>query len=261
LPTIRKKLRNLILTFSFLFALSGFCQNTGVKTDSISVIKHNKYSVSKIDSILNLELFKKSDFNKVGYTRINCVGYGTSGIAYLFWSDKSKTFVQKFEYLDNYKSSLKKYYPILIKDSVFFNFYKNNNEKLKNESVLRFKYDSQKTNPKTVSTGYISRAHSCHRKFKIKTTVSEFSKEFDLFDIEEFDSKKNLASNRTKEEMEKWKERNWELESDSIYENHPKKNINFGVNNNLTIVEWDKIISDFITELESENKFELIKTE
>jgi len=242
-------------------SLSGFCQNTGVKTDSISFIKHNKFSVSKIDSILNLELFKKSDFNKVGYTRINCVGYGTSGIAYLFWTDKTKTFVQKIEYFDSYKFLVKKYYPILIKDSVFFYYYKNNNEKLKNESVLRFKYDSRQTKPNTVSTGYISRTHSCHRKFKIKTTESEFSKEFDLFDIEEFDSKKIMASNRTKEEMEKWKERNWELESDSIYENHPKKNINYRVNHNLMIVEWDKIITAFIKEMETENKFELIKAE
>lgn len=74
--------------------------------------------------------------------------------------------------------------------------------------------------------------------------------------------KKIYASKMSEEEVKKWNDREglWELETDSIYENHPIKNIHFESNNELKIVEWDKLLINFIDKMESENKFEEIKT-
>lgn len=212
---------------------------------------------------MNLEMSKKTDCN-VGYTRVNCIGYGSRAKAYLFWSDNKDTFVQKFEYLQNYNSSLQKFKPIKIIDTIFFSYYDKNYKNLENEIIKHFKFDSKNTQPNAISTGYISRVHSCHRKFKIKTNETEFSKEFDFFDVEEFDKKKVYASKRnyTKEEIKKWEERGWEgMETEMIHENHPKRNINYELNKELKLVEWDRILTEFIKKLESENKFELIKAE
>lgn len=98
----------------------------------------------------------------------------------------------------------------------------------------------------------------------IKTNNENFHKFFDEFDLKEFDKKKVYASKRnyTEEEIKKWEERGWEgMETEIINENYPQRNINYDLNKELEIVEWEEIMSRFIEKLESENKFELIKAE
>ena len=254
-------MKTLILILVLLITSTSFCQNNGAVTDSISYRDIYINSDSQIDSIMVLEMSKKSNFRKVGYTRVNCIGYGSSADAYLFWTDKTNTYIKKFEYNSRNETTVTEYKPIKIKDSVFFSYFEENKSNLVKELPLHFRYDSRKTKPNTVSSGYISRVHSCHRKFKLKTKESEFSKEYDFFDLDEYDSEKIQASNRTKEEMERFKEMDWEMDSDTIYENHPRKNINFEYNKELSIVKWNLIIKDFIAKLDSENMFKKLTSE
>ena len=51
------------------------------------------------------------------------------------------------------------------------------------------------------------------------------------------------------------------MKTEIIHENYPKRNINFELNKELKLVEWDRILTEFIKKLESGNKFELIKAE
>jgi hypothetical protein len=242
-------MKTLILILVLLITSTSFCQNIGAVTDS------------QIDSIMALEMSKKSNFRKVGYTRVNCIGYGSSADAYLFWTDKTNTYVKKIECNSRNETIVTEFKPIKIEDSVFFSYFKKNKNKLVKELPLHFKYDSKKTKPNTVSSGYISKVHSCHRKFQLKIEESEFSKEYDFFDLDEYDSEKIQASNRTKEEMERFKEMDWEIDSDTIYENHPRKNINFEYNKELSIVKWNLIIKDFIAKLDSKNMFKKLTSE
>ena len=260
-PQFEEKMRTLISIWILLLTLSSFSQNIGANTDSISYAERYVNSDSKIDSIMQLEMQKKSDFSKVGYTRINCIGYGSSADAYLFWSDRTSTYLKKFEYNSRTKNKVTEFEPIKIKDSVFFSFYKFNEKELKSQRTRRFKYDAKNLKRNSVSTGFIERVHSCHRKFQIKTNTSEYSQEFDFFDLDEFDAKKIQASNRTKEEMMRFKELDWEMDSDTIYENHPRKNINFEFNQELSIVKWNSIVEEFIAKLESENMFKKLTLE
>ena len=208
---------------------------------------------------MQLEMLKKSKFSKVGYTRVNCIGYSSSADAFLFWSDKTNTYLKKFEYNSQNKNTITEFEPIKIKDSIFFSFYKFNKKELKNQRTRRFKYDTKNLKQNSFSTGYVTRVHSCHRKFQIKT--SEYSQEFDFFDLDEFDTEKIHASNHTKEEMARFKEMDWEMDSDTIYENHPRKNINFEFNKKLAIVKWNSIIRDFIAKLESKYMFKKLTSE
>jgi hypothetical protein len=210
---------------------------------------------------MQLEMQKKSDFSNVGYTRINCIGYGSSANAYLFWSDKTKTYLKKFEYNSRTKNTVTEFEPIKIKDSIFFSFYKYNEKELKNQRTRHFKDDAKNLKKNSVSTGYVTRVHSCHRKFHIKTNTSEYTQEFDFFDLDKFDSEKIQASNHTKEEMMRFKEMDWEMDSDTIYENHPRKNINFEFNQELSIVKWNSIIEEFIANLEFKNMFTQLTAE
>ena len=73
--------------------------------------------------------------------------------------------------------------------------------------------------------------------------------------LEEFDRKKIYASKRKPEDMQKMKERGWDVEDDSIYENFPEKNLNYAHNNSLKIVEWDRKVYQLINALEAKGLF------
>ena len=220
----------------------------------------------KIDSILNIEIadLKTSGIKEIGYTKLTCINYGVYSTAYLIWKKDNATFVQKFKNSEYDNKSLEKFKPIKITDSTFFGFYRQNKEKLNNENIEHFEYKPDSIVGNKIYSGRIMISHSCFRHFIIKSGNENFHKQFDYFDLKEFDKKKVYASKRkyTKEEIKKWKERDWEISEYRITnENYPKRNLNFDINKELMLVEWDKIITEFIEKLESENKFELIKTE
>ena len=220
----------------------------------------------KIDSILNLEIteLKTSGIKEIGYTKLTCINYGVSSTAYLLWKNENSTFIQKFKNSEYDNKSLQKFKPIKLNDSTFFSFYKKNKEKLNIENVEHFEYKPDSIVGNKTYSSRITISHSCFRNFVIKSGKENFDKEFDYFDLQEFDQEKVCASKRkyTKEEIKKWEERGWEgMEYEIIHENYPERNLNFEFNKESRIVEWDKIMTEFIKELESKNKFELIETE
>ena len=208
---------------------------------------------------------KKSFTKEVGYTNITCIGYGSSEEAYLFWTDDSSSYLQKFESggviekSDENHNQFRKYSAVKIEGSLFFDFFYRNKNDLDSEEVRRFQYEPKKGNSKMVSTGFVSIAHSCHRKFHLRVGKSSFKRQFDFFDLKEYDETKVYASNLTKEEVRNLKDHGWELESDTIYENYPKRNLHFDYNQKLKIVEWDAMITKFIQRLELDHPFEEVK--
>jgi hypothetical protein len=220
----------------------------------------------KIDSILNLEIanLKTSGIKEIGYTKLTCINYGIASTTYLFWKKDNSTFIQKFNNSEYDDKSLEKFKPIKITDSSFFEFYRQNKKKLNIENIEHFEYKPDSIVGNKAYSSRITSSHSCFRRFVMKLDKENFDKQFDYFDLKEFDQKKVYASKRkyTKEEIKKWEERGWEgMEYEIIHENYPKRNLNFELNKKSRIVEWDRIMTEFIEKLEFENKFELIKIE
>jgi hypothetical protein len=220
----------------------------------------------RIDSILGLEIadLKENGAIKIGYTKSTCINYGVYSTAYLFWTINDSTFIQKFKNSEYDKNSTQKSKPIKIIDSVFFNFYTINKNKLKSENVEHFRSKPDSIVGNIIYSGRVTISHSCYRHFIIKSKNENFHKQFNYFDLNEYDKKKVYASKNknSEEEIKKWKERGWEVpEYNIIHENFPIKNLNFEYNKELKIVEWDKIISKYIEHLESKSIFKFKNTE
>ncbi len=253
-PNVANNLRNMInkifITISILFSIQAFSQ---------------KFEM-KIDSVLNLEIqdLIEKGINEIGYIKWTSNNYGGYPTTYLLWSNENSTFIQKFEDSEYDKNSIKKFKPIEINDSVFFSYYKLHKKELNKENVEHFRYKPDSIVGNKNYSGRILTSHSTFVHFVIKSENEQFDKQFNFFDLKEYDKKKVYASKRnyTKEEIKKWEERGWEgMETEIIHENYPQRNINYDLNKELKIVEWEEIMSKFIGKLESENKFELIKTE
>ncbi|MEY8847362.1 hypothetical protein AB9K26_00985 [Psychroserpens sp. XS_ASV72] len=215
----------------------------------------------KIDSILDLEIkeLKENGANEIGYTKSTCINYGVYSTAYLFWKINDSTFIQKFKHSEYNKDSTQKSERIQIIDSVFFSFYNIHEKSLKSENVENFKSKPDSIVGNMTYSSRVTISHSCYRHFVVKSGNENFHKQFNRFDLKEYNEEKVHASKRkyTKEEIKKWKERGWELdEYKIIHENFPIRNINYQHNKELKIVEWDKVISKFIEYLETKNTFD-----
>jgi len=245
-----KKIKNIFKILLLLLSIQAFSQ---------------KFEM-KIDSILNIEIadLKASEVNEIGYTKLTCVNYGVSSTVYLIWKKDNSTFIQKFKNSEYNDKSFKKFKPIKITDSTFFEFYNQNKEKLNNENIEYFEYKPDSIAGNKIYSSRITTSHSCFRHFVIKSDKEDFDKQFDYFVLKEFDQKKVYASKRkyTEEEIKEWEERGWEgMEYEIIHENYPKRNLNFEYNKKSKIVEWDKNMTEVIKKLESEDEFELIRTQ
>jgi hypothetical protein len=245
-----KKIEKILTTLLFLLSFQAFSQRFEMK----------------IDSIVDIEIqdLKKNEVNEIGFVKWTSIGYGIYSTTYLFWSMDNSTFIQKFENSEYNKNSLKKFKALEIKDSPFFSYYDVNKALLNKENVGNFEYKPDSIVGNMTYSSRISKSHSNYSQFVIKTKNENFNKQFDYFNLEEFDQKKVYASKRkyTKEKIKKWEERGWEgMETEVINETYPKRNLNFELNIELKLVEWDKIMTEFIEKLESENQFELIKSE
>jgi hypothetical protein len=220
----------------------------------------------KIDSIVDIEIqdLEQNGVSEIGFIKWTSIGYGIYSTTYLFWKIDNSTFIQKFENSKFNKNSIKTFKPLEIKDSPFFSYYDINKTELKKENVENFEYKSDSIVGNRIYSSTISISHSDFSQLVIRTKNEKFDKQFDYFNLEEFNQKKVYASKRnyTKEEIKKWEERGWEgMETEIIHETYPKRNLNFELNNELKLVEWDKIMTEFIEKLESKNKFEQIKVE
>jgi len=228
---------------------------------SIQVLTQN--FKTEIDSILNLEIkdLKTNGIKEIGYTKVTCLNFGVYSTAFLFWKEENSTFIQKFKNIECVKNSLKKFKAIEISDT-FFNFYKQNKVNLDNENVEHFRSPQDSMLGNKIYSGRVTVSHTCFRHFVIKSNNENFHKQFNFFDIREFDKEKVYASTRnyTQEEIKEWEERGWEgMETEVIHENYPIRNINFEKNKVLIIVKWDEIMREFIEKIESQSKFKLIK--
>ena len=175
----------------------------------------------KIDSVIGVEIerLKRKNVSEVGYTKLACINYGIRTTSYLFWIDNENTYIQKFEDEEYSNSGLHRFALRLITDSVFFAFYKRNSEALISEEVKAFSSD-----PRTETIV----SHSCYRNFKLFVNGSIFKKNFNFFDLEEFDGE-------------------------------TKRNLSYTANKDLKIVEWDTTLSKFLKSLEDKEKFIEIK--
>lgn len=151
----------------------------------------------KIDSILNLEItdLKTNGVTKIGYTKLSCISYGVYSTAYLIWVKDNSTFVQKFKNSEYNNKSLEKFKPIKLTDSSFFEFYRENKEKLNSENIKHFEYKPDSIVGNKTYSYRITISHSCFRHFIIKSENENFHKQFDYFDLNEFDQKKYMLQN------------------------------------------------------------------
>lgn len=213
----------------------------------------------EIDSIINLEIRKLEarKVNEFGYTKLGCINFGITTTAYLFWNEDNNSYIQKFEDSEYDNKNAQKYQPISFIDSVFFTFFKANRDSLIREKVKIFSYKSDSVFGDSYKSYVITTSHSCYRNFKLNVGDIVFNKNFDFFNLREFDEDQIDNSKLSKEQITKINLRGWDV--DTTYKNTPIRNINFETNNELKIVKWVLLLSKFIDTLESENEFIEIK--
>ena len=184
-----------------------------------------KYDM-KMDSVVKqkIEMLISTHVNAIGYTKPSCIGYFPSSTAYLFWKNDKKTFIQKFKDGEFRKEPIRSFKPIQITDSVFFTFYSNNKTSIKSEKVERYKTKPDSISDNRAYSSVITTSHSCHRNFTILENKEYLKFYFDFFDLQEFHGKGKTD-----------------------------RNLNYDSNIRTKIVEWDKLISEFLEKLESEN--------
>ena len=149
----------------------------------------------KIDSIVGIEIqdLKKNEIDEIGFVKWTSIGYGIYSTTYLFWSMDNSTFIQKFENSEYNKNSIKKFKPLEIKDSPFFSYYDMNKTELNKENVENFEYKPDSIVGNKTYSRTVSKSHSDFSQFVIRTKNENFEKQFDYFNLEEFDQEKSLC--------------------------------------------------------------------
>ena len=188
----------------------------------------------KIDSVIKhkIEYLKKENNEKIGYTKLSCIGHWPSSTAYLFWTKDNQFYLQKFEDGSLLKSPVKYYKPIQINDSIFFNFYLTNENQLKKERIERYKTKKDSIVGDKIYSSVRTISHSCFRNFIIFK-----NSEFENYNFNFFNLRKYHDKTRT------------------------DRNLSYESNIRTKLVEWDKLITRFIEKIESENDFTELKTD
>ena len=215
----------------------------------------------KIDSTINLEIekYKASNINEIGYTKLACINYGIRTTAYLFWNDGNNAYIQKFEDSEYDDKEVQKFRPVIIVDSVFFDFYKKNSTRLTSEEVKEFSYKPDSIDGTRIHSYIITRSHSCFRNFRLFVKDKYLNKCVNFFDLKEYNEEQIDNSKLSEEHIKAIELEGFKV--DTTYENTPIRNINFEINNTMKIVEWDLLLSKFIEKIESENEFIEIKNQ
>lgn len=94
----------------------------------------------------------------------NC--YSVNDI-YIFWTDKNKSYVQKFDNCSEFNT-------VEIFDFKPTEFLKNNSSELQTENIKRYQIDKDT---------YSTVSHSCFRNYMLNDGKTKYEKEFDIYDL------------------------------------------------------------------------------
>lgn len=202
---------------------------------STSVSGQTKENVDTLVDDFTTSLRKKGII-KIGFTNHFCVGslidpkearkkdYCNYEViyyeVYVFWQDKGKTFLKKFDNCGPYNQ-------IEIHDSIFFEFFDKYKDIIKNESVEPFQTVTIDGNNFTYQTSFA--IHSCISEIMYCDNEDTIVKSINHYDL-----RKNFGDEK-------------------------KGNVNWIRNNELKIVEWDRLTTAIIRQLEKDKKFKRVK--
>lgn len=159
------------------------------------VIHNNSFGQNgqeKLDSIVSefTKDLKKNGIVKMGYTQHSCVGtrrsvketkkkdYCNYDIIYyelyLFWQDRARTFIKKFDNCGGYNQ-------LEIKDDFFLNYYSKYKDRIRSERIEPFQTIIINGTDTLISTSLID--HSCRRKIVFydgQDTIIKYINNFNL---------------------------------------------------------------------------------
>lgn len=164
-----------------------------------------------VGSLIDLKEARKKD-----YCHYEVIYYEV----YVFWQDKGKTFLKKFDNCGQYNH-------VVINDTVFFDFFYKYKYIIKNENVEPFQTVTINGNNFTYQTSFAF--HTCESLIMYCDNEDTIVKSIDHNAL-----KKNLGDEN-------------------------KGNVNWIRNNELKIVEWDRLTTAIIRQLEKDKKFKRAK--
>lgn len=110
---------------------------------------------------------KNKNITEFGYIEFSSYGYSVYLEAYLFWTKNELTYVQEFKYSSR-QDEVIRYKPVIIKDDIFFTYYKKNKEDLLKEDVIQFNYKLDSIVGNKYYATVITQSHSSSTYFSIK---------------------------------------------------------------------------------------------
>ena len=162
-------MKNLILLiFVLIFGSCAIKKNTEIKDKSDFTFASitESFDAKKINYIG----FKK---NCIGVnrlekaTKINCRNCYSKNEIYIFWNDREKSYVQKFDNCSAFNV-------VIISGFKPNEFLKKNTTELQTNEVGGYKINEDT---------YLSTAHSCYRNFIVNDGILKFEKGFDVLDL------------------------------------------------------------------------------
>ena len=170
--------------FIFIILYTTFCigqKNTEMKPYSIMA------EMTKNLDKQNIENYFYTNRTCLGDTRIitmndekKCFTNGNFSEYYLFWQKEGDTYITK---ADNCGAFIK----LKLDDNQLFDYFMNNKEALKNNSVKEYKVENPQNSP-TQRT----KVYPCSHKFSFTTSMGTFTQEFDEFDLTNDSRQTNL---------------------------------------------------------------------
>jgi len=209
----------------------------------------------KLDSIVEnfITELKVKNVEHIGYMRLTCINYGIVSHTYLFWQRDKQTFIKKFVDSDYDDEHFEEYNQIEIDNDCFFGFYNKYRNDIIAEQVYAFSTKKDSIVGNRIYSQEIQTSHSCYQNFLVLEPTQRLRRFFNYFDLRDYDHEQIDNSKLSKERILELSRESWEV--DTAYKSVPVRNINHKHNIMLRIVEWDRVVSKLIDQLESQNRF------
>jgi hypothetical protein len=181
----------------------------------------------KIDSILDSK--DSIDMEKIGIYRSAFQSYNVISQGYIFWQKENSNFIQKIQYSEYPNEQLYVYELLEIPTNIIMLYFNKEKSKLLNEGFVKpFEHEESGWKDGILSTGKPFIAHGKYSQIRIFYNDSIFDKKINHFDLSE-----NLSNEQQ------------------------TTNIHYEYNNRLKVVEFDRVLQEYIFKLQEQNLFQL----
>ncbi len=158
------------IQFILVLILSSCASKKSIERKNIS-----EYKLESITDIFDAKKLSYIGLKKycVGGVRIempnekDCKNCYSENDIYIFWTDKNKSYVQKFDNCSEFNT-------VEISEFIPTEFLKNNSSELQTENVKRYQIDKDI---------YSTVSHSCFRNYMLNDGKTKYEKEFDIYDL------------------------------------------------------------------------------